>query len=329
MQNLSIQLENKKQYDIQNGYKYLDNLLDEIKPKGEMELLNFEGDGEYYHKNYLNYLALCWNEHRGIVINPTILWNIVLNEIARHVNENSEEYRELFTEAKEGEDKTIIEIRNNHPTILNVAKVCEVLKDFVPTDMSSFLPSFSTDTENSKVVLYASFMDAVSSYYEYRMTRCGIPFAKIYGTDEDWTKFNTNLMILTETFPELELYFNRVSTIIFKLNHLVNCSDDTGLKELFSTIYRKNSSMSGRPATIEGWITDFYIDNTVRPINDYPTGVCLIEYSDHTNPRNIIYYKMTGGLLSSDEKICEKQNTKCNKYLEPKFGYIVYKDLDK
>ena len=36
-------------------------------------------DSEITHRNYLDYLTICWRRHYGVIISPTILWNMVLN----------------------------------------------------------------------------------------------------------------------------------------------------------------------------------------------------------------------------------------------------------
>ena len=59
-----------------------------------------------YHKNYLEYLELCWASHRGAHLTPDIFWYTILSELSLIVNKDPENYRHLFTDSPE--KKTIV-----------------------------------------------------------------------------------------------------------------------------------------------------------------------------------------------------------------------------
>jgi len=290
------------------------------------QLVEKSNDFQYYHRNYLEYLMMCWANHRGAVVNPTILWNIVLNEIATEVKNNSEKYRFLFTKQSEGKQKIVIS--QNEQYKLDVAQMCSVLKVFVPSNIDVFLPSFSTDTEMSTIAQQTAFLDAISPYYEYAFTRCGIPKVRIDGTFTDWKKFHINLTSILSTYSskgaltiEFETYVNRILNHVDGFALFVKNKENQDyyldhVTEKFNNMFKVKECGSGHPDILQAWILDFFVDNSEKSLAEYPSLVSSIDYSDETDRGNPLKYKMFTGLFGCKEE---------NDYLMPDFGYFIYK----
>lgn len=281
------------------------------------ELVEKSKDFSYFHRNYLEYLTMCWSSHYGAVISPTILWNIILNEIASEIKNDSEKYRVLFTKTTEEKQKIVINQRAEYK--LDVNKMCDTIRSYVPTDIDIFIPKFSSDTEMSNLAQQTAFLDCISPYYEYAFTKCGIPKVKILGTVEDYKLFISNLSILSELFPNKD-YFSRIKNHIENIIiHLEN-SEEQNLQSIYFDMFCIKKCGSGHNDKLSGWILDFFVDNTSRPLTEFPSLISSIEYTDETYANNPIKFSMFTGLFG-----CEKENN----YLLPDFGYIIYKHYEK
>jgi hypothetical protein len=298
-------------------------MLDETNTMSKVgQLVEKSKDFSYYHRNYLEYLMMCWANHRGAIVNPTILWNIVLNEIATEIKGNSEKYRFLFTKQSEGKQKIVI--TQNEQYKLDVEQMCAILKNFVPSNIDVFLPSFSTDTEMSTIAQQTTFLDTISPYYEYAFTKCGIPKVRIDGTFADYRLFYLALCDIYRQFVNVSSrefldYLHRVISNIADFNwyckHQDQAEGDFGKKD-FNNMFKIEKCGSGHPDKLQGWILDFFMDNKERPLTEFSSLVSSIEYTDETETENPLKYRMFTGLFG-----CEEEND----YLIPDFGYFIYK----
>ena len=73
---------------------------------------------------------------------------------------------------------------------------------------------------------------------------------------------------------------------------------------------------SGSQSEISGWIVDFYMDNSKRYLNNFPTLISSFEYKNY-NESPAGDYTMYTGLFSSIETD--------DNYLIPDYGYLVCK----
>jgi len=263
-------------------------------------------DLEIKQKNYLGYLGNCWKQHFGAIISPTILWNMILSNLAYKVNKEPEKFRKYFSESDEK-----IEIKVNQPgNLISPELLIKGLAGRVPSSMiDDCFPEFSTDTEMSTIANYTAFLDMVSPYYNYSMFCCGIPKVKVLGTKEDWSKLMFTLGMITATLPECKDYLltvaNRVGKIIDD-----NCD--------FSDIYRLERCGSGGQVEVEGWIKEFFIE---QPSINYPENfiscISKIDYKNYNEDGKM--YRMYAGLFSSEIE---------DGYLVPSFNTQYFEALD-
>ena len=259
---------------------------------------------EITHMNYLMYLCQCWKRHYGVIVSPTILWNMVLNNLAYKVNKTPDVFRKYFTESEEKIEICVEQGGNLIDTKLLIAG----LQGRIPSKMlrDSF-PEFSTDTEKSQIANYTAFLDMVSPYYNYSMYLCGIPKVKVLGTLDDWLKVMFNLGLITSAIPEFTDYLvtvaNKVSTII----------EDTCN---YNDMFRLDRCGSGSQAEVAGWITEFYIE---QPRVTYPENfiscIAKIDYHNYNDGQD---YRMFAGLFTSTIE---------DDYLIPDFGDIYFRKM--
>ncbi len=257
-------------------------------------------DGDYTHDNFLKYLGIAWNHHYGIKITPDIIWYSVLCEVALHIKENTEKYRNLFTTS---DKKVEISIPTGDPELLDLNTIIERLNDLVPTNVGTFIPTFTTSTEQSQLAFKAAFADTVSQYYNYSMYMCGIPKVEILGTKEDWEKVFSGVLELNELI-ELNDYFTGVLGVVTKLT--------SPNKEDFTNFFKLEQCGSGSQVEVEGWVTKLFVKvPRVAYPDNFSNHVSIVKYKCLSTDRD---FELNYGLFSS--KIVED-------YLVPDFGYFI------
>lgn len=273
-----------------------------IKPDEFQSVTNI--DAPITHRNYLDYLRMCWSRHYGAIISPTILWNMVLNNLAFEVNKNPNKYKKYFTESDEKVEICV----NQNGNLIDVALLIDGVSGKIPLDiMMHCFPKYSTDTEKAIIANYTAFLDMVSPYYNYSMYLCGIPKVKILGTLNDWNLFIAKCMKISEIIPEFSNYLEVVR------KRIVDIYEDTcDYSQIFSLV----KCGSGSQVEVSGWITDFYIE---QPSVGYPENfiscIAKIDYHNYNDNKD---YRLYAGVFTS---IVE------DGYLIPEFGNMYFRKL--
>ena len=304
-QSFSYYARNNTMEDIRRG-------LNDNKKQHVFQLDSFHGGDQqqFYHKNYLDYLVLCWKIHRGAVITPDIVWHILLSEIAIEVADNVESYRSLFTDS---DKKKEILVNTDDPYVLPLDEIEIVLRELVPTNIDMFLPTFSTSTPESKFVQSAAFADICSPYYNYSMFCCGIPHIIVEGNLGDWNslsnRFHDLAKIINHTAKSRQ-WAIKVGTV---LDDIVTHLND---EEYFAQMIRFEKCGSGSDLEAHGWITELFatIPNGRQPQN-FSSCVSQVKYKNISTDQK---YVMKAGLFNSFD---EDEKT-----LDPVWSYIVYND---
>jgi len=139
---------------------------------------------DLYHKNYLDYLSRTFGHHNSIVLAPQHFWYTGLCEIAQTVVKDPETHRKLFTRDPEGKIDIIV-LCEDESEPLRMDAIYQEMIGLVPIDTTLFLPTFSTETEMSRMASLAALLETCSPYYNYMMILCGHPRVKLLGTTED------------------------------------------------------------------------------------------------------------------------------------------------
>lgn len=253
------------------------------------------------HRNYIDYLSLCWKKHYGAVISPTILWNMVLNNLAFTVNKFPDTYRKYFTDSDKKQEIMVQQGGNRIDPALLIANVSSK----IPSDiLENIFPDFSTNSEKSLLANYTAFLDMVSPYYNYSMFMCGIPKIKVEGTSADWRLFANNCDKIALLIPEFASYLNNVRSRILSIS-----TEDCNFSEMFEL----ERCGSGSQVEIAGWINDFFIETPrVRYADNYISCISKIDYHCYNDGKD---YRLYAGLFTS--KIDDG-------YLVPDFDNIYF-----
>ena len=158
---------------------------------------NFDPDLERTQMGYIGLVSEAYNHHEKLRVTPHDLWFIVMTQIAKIVNANSDTCRPLFTASDE---KIEILVPTGDVTTIDPVRLLQYLASLVPTKSTLFVPELSTADLYARMAMAAVFADAVQSYYDYSTFCCGIPEIEVTGTTEDWQLLTTNSMAISELF---------------------------------------------------------------------------------------------------------------------------------
>lgn len=166
---------------------------------------------------------MAYADHRPLVLSPDMIWLAISQGLALHVNQNAEELRHLFVD-HEGQIAIEVERAFYQPTNKEwwqgifpefSKKIGENTKGEL---MEMATPAFSTTTFSEKAAFEITLMDAMSSYFVYKVNiLCGIPEITVEGSPEDWEMIEKRLDQL-ETY-NLDWWVDELRPIIkeFKL----------------------------------------------------------------------------------------------------------------
>jgi hypothetical protein len=195
-----------------------------------------------------------------LTIRPDDVWLAILTQFSFYVNANSEQLRRCFVE-HEGKRKLTITTDRNRNTVDfgNLAKQFAVLIDqnvSDPTLEEWIAPSFSTTTDNDRVVCSVVMMATLKHYFDYHASlMCGIPRVTLEGTREDWADIYQRVDKLKEYGPQAIAWYHVLKPV---LNRMVVAFDAPNSKkniDFWSHVAKWNGGSGDR--FLSGWITAF------------------------------------------------------------------------
>lgn len=187
-----------------------------------------------------------------------MIWLLIAQGFANHVNENGEAMRHYFVDfdGKKNLDVCRNEFVKGSPNNDWKGVFAEFgvqIQKNIGADLLELVTGdFSTTTAFEKVAFQVALMDAMKSYFTYSVTtRCGIPEITLEGTVEDWKRIETKAQTLAQY--DLELWIDGLMPI---LKEFTAAAKGKVNKDFWESIYKIYGG-SGGP-TITGWILKFF-----------------------------------------------------------------------
>ncbi len=216
-----------------------------------------------YDNPFASSIQLAYAQHRPLVFSPDMIWMVIAQGFAKHVDLNSEALRHHFVK-HEGKKEINIEreylMANSVGYWENIlAEFSDSIQNHVGTKMHGLATNrFSTTSSIETTALEVTLMDAMSSYFDYSVgITCGIPSVTLEGTAEDWEKLERDFEQLAEY--DLEWWVNDLMPIIHQFTQAANGEVD---KDFWSKIYdyrHFKGGMCGSPqGSITGWMVKFF-----------------------------------------------------------------------
>jgi hypothetical protein len=239
------------------------------------------------HKNILHYFGLAWSVHASVVLSPDMVFYTLISEFAgmylivkfqsdrsraycnwpvlifrfsaSHLDEiksQPSKYSELFT--KTPDSKKVITVVTDSIEKIDLAQLVEKIQKELPIDGSIFTAKFSTSTQDSLLAMNAAFADAVSPFFEYRSTLCGIPRVRRLGTKQDWqsieSKIEEWIKIIAKKGKDTKSTIEWLKQAA-KIVGMIHTRHDS---EFWSKIFNICNCGSGHMDDAEGWIIGLY-----------------------------------------------------------------------
>jgi hypothetical protein len=198
-----------------------------------------------------------FKDHRPLRLSPDVIWLMICQAVANHVNAHAEELRPGLVQhqgrvAIEGRRDEFVKGSPENPWPEVFAEFSAQVRDHVGPALDLFLPAFSTTGPAERAAAEVVLLDAMRSYFEYALhTMCGIPAITLEGTTGDWQ----SLADRAEAFADLGLgrWIGALRPI---LRQFVRASQGDVEVPFWRSLYKLNSQ-SGGPV-ITGWITAFF-----------------------------------------------------------------------
>lgn len=254
---ISFQYDNAP--DRRHNGNYVDGQEKRIGNDIEAYGINNAGNEMYschYHP-FIETLHLSFAEHRPITISPDMIWLLIVQGFANHVDVNSDSLRGQFVHH---EGKVKITIRRDtfrkgvqNPWENTFPEFCDSISKYVGNDLNDLIVSkFTTTLFAETAAFQVSLMDAMDNYFKYEvLTICGIPEITLTGKPEDWKL----ILSKVEQFRQYELDW-WVDELTPVLEQFVDASKGEVDAEFWQSIYKRENQSGGPHVT--GWILKFF-----------------------------------------------------------------------
>lgn len=203
-------------------------------------------------------LELAWCEHRPLRITPDILWLLIAQGAARHIELNAEELRSQFVK-HEGQKDLLVRIRGDEllpgsPENAwgNFSELfAQKLQQTLGSAAELFVPRFTTTGPWEKAAFEIVLMKAMQPWFRYKLGRviCGIPWLTIAGTSEDWKEIQIRVQRLRSLLG-IDWWLNSLEVIV---NQFVECSHGRIDEPFWRSIFQLKSAGVCTPQSAFGW----------------------------------------------------------------------------
>ncbi len=280
---------------------------DRYKQDLKRELLAFPQRGETlitsYNHPFAEAIQIAYAQHRPLTFSPDMVWMLICQGFAKHVDLNSEELRHHFVKH---EGKKNIRVERKYYMASSVgywenilAEFSDSIRNHVGAKMHDLATNhFSTTSSIEATAFEVTLMDAMSSYFSYTVgITCGIPSITLEGTVADWEKLERDAAVFAAY--DLEWWTDDLKPI---LRQFTQAAKGKVNKDFWGRMYdyrHFDRGMCGSPTgSITGWMVKFFpylADESKNPLigmdlekyshqisnqKEYESGQAILELSD-------------------------------------------------
>ncbi len=204
-----------------------------------------------------------YKEHRPITISPDIMWLLISQGFAQHVNNNAEELRDEFVDF-EGQETLVVKRESLNledmpafPWESMFPEFVEKIGSFTGEELIENLSAdFTTTTPASLIASQITLMESMKSYFRYKvsMVGCGLPEVTIEGSVEDWEKILKKLDYIEKY--DLKWWTSELKPVI---KEIIKTKKGKFNKKFWMKMVRYHSEgLYGSLTDIDGWFLKFY-----------------------------------------------------------------------
>ncbi|MFT3903437.1 MAG: DUF4419 domain-containing protein [Niabella sp.] len=200
-------------------------------------------------------------EHRPFVISPDMVWLLISQGFAEHVNNNAELLRQHFVKHS---GKLTLLVRNDSIDLNNPNSPWESLFPMFADSIANHVgkelvdnltSNFSTTTQTTKIASQITVMNAMKKYFNYVAMRigCGIPNVTLEGSYKDWELVLKKARFLKKY--ELGWWIDEIAPL---LQQFVNASKNRIDKDFWRNMFKYHKNGIYDSKAIDGWFIKFF-----------------------------------------------------------------------
>lgn len=206
--------------------------------------------------------------HRPLALGPDMIWQLLVQQAAKEVNDNPEKYRELFATHERGrrtlsvrrDDFVLGKSNNDWPGVFAELEG-QIVKSVPNSPARDFAHAFSTSTPTDIAARRVLVLNAAAEFYDYYVgTLCGIPRIELHGTVDDWNWLRTKTLDLKRFNME-----RRVKALQPVLDELVAAAGGKANPAFWRSFYKYGSESGG--SSVSGWINLFFIAESDKKLD--------------------------------------------------------------
>jgi hypothetical protein len=284
-----------------------------------------------YHA-FFDGMRAAYAGHRPVVLSPDIIWLLIAQGFAHHVNNNAEELRPLFVDFT---GKRSLEVKRKAVGIKNIKwekvfpEFTEQMSEYAGKELMDALScNFSTTTSISKMASEITTMKAMESYFDFAVRDfiCGIPEVRLEGKTQDWEKVLKKAQYLKKY--QLGWWIDELEPILTEFIKTSQKKIDKDFWRNMLIVHPAGQECIGVPEKTDGWIVKFF------PYDKKGKRLELKEILNNSLPNEIVkvdldYIKEYDDGSTETEQlelwagfIGLKQNTETY-LLEPQIGWMI------
>lgn len=206
---------------------------------------------------FIDMIASAYALHRIPTISPDDVWILILNYIAKNVNENENHYRPHLADKNNPDGKSVIEIMRNVYLPESPEFIDGLFSEFVAKMSEKSIPlisqltaDFSTTTTLTRLCSQISIAHLMEKYFSMRMIMmCGFPGIDLAGTVEDWENLKKKISSFNQiAHQSLQDYLAKCQDVMDKFINPESAD--------WNNFFYKTNCGSGHDEAYDGWILD-------------------------------------------------------------------------
>lgn len=246
---------------------------------------------------------LAWSNHYPLIIKPSHIWLLILQRVATHVAENSDQlkpkwirqefmnvynsdriqlkfqstinhagYAETICKDDFSSQECQNEIANvnwNVEFSSGIEAFVEGIKQYTYEDVSTLIDFNLNWTQSERVAFYATMMKVVEKWFMYSILSvlCGFPRITLYGTKSDWILLKSNMIDILDSKCTKKFGEVMKPAWVAILDQFINVFDGN-IDSLFwnSMVKRADQPLAGCGPSepyVSGWINNFFDTNPI------------------------------------------------------------------
>jgi hypothetical protein len=214
------------------------------------------------HHSFFYGMYQAYADHRPFVLSPDMIWLLISQGFAQHVNANPEKMRPYFVQHS---GKMSLIVKNDYILLDDPDSPWEDLfpeftrqiAEHAGQELVDLMTAdFSTTTPATKIASEATLMYAMKAYFEFIVMRflCGIPEITLLGTPEDWQKVLEKTRALAKY--DLAWWTKELEPL---LTEFVRASNGHVNRKFWQEMFKYHSPEKyAADKIVDGWIVKFF-----------------------------------------------------------------------